>query len=120
MRRPVPAPVSRSHSGTGARERPAYAHGTEPAPAAEAPKATFGEVAAEKAGAVAPTGPLDQLRAGQIDRSTYVDLKVEEATKHLVGLLPPAEIERVQAELRDLIEHDPDVGALVKAAETAR
>jgi hypothetical protein len=34
MRRPVPAPVSRSHSGTGARARPASAHGTEPAPAA--------------------------------------------------------------------------------------
>lgn len=86
----------------------------------EAPKATFGEVVAEKAGSVSATGPLDQLRAGQIDLSRYVDLKVEEATKHLVGLLPPAEIERVQGELRDLIEHDPDVAALVKAAETAR
>ncbi len=92
----------------------------EAAKSAEAPKATFGEVAADKAGATAPVGPLEQLRAGQIDRARYIDLKVDEATRHLVGLLPPTEIERVQSELRDLIEHDPDVAALVKAAETAR
>lgn len=81
----------------------------------------FGEVHAEAAGKVGAVGePLADLRAGAIDRATYVDRKVEEATRHLVGLLPPGEIERVQAELRDLIEQDPDVAALVKAAETAR
>lgn len=80
----------------------------------------FGEVRAGSVEATGGVGPLAELRGGAIDRAAYVERKIDEATRHLVCLLPPAEIERVQAELRDLIEQDPDVAALVKAAETAR
>ncbi len=89
-----------------------------PSPAAET---SFGAVRdAAKVTDVQGPSAIEKLKTGQIDVAGYVELKVEQATKHLVGLLPPAEIERVQTELRDLIADDPDVAALVKAAEIGR
>ena len=90
-------------------------------PGVKPPETSFGSVreAAKAADEQGPS-PIEQLKTGQIDVKRYVELKVEQATKHLDGILPPAEIERVQTELRDLIEQDPDVAALVKAAEIGR
>ncbi|MGA2447197.1 MAG: hypothetical protein ABTD50_00820 [Polyangiaceae bacterium] len=63
----------------------------------------------------APTTPLQQLQAGQIDRGTYLDLKVREATEHL-SMLSPEELSSVRAALRDRLGSDP---ALVELARLA-
>lgn len=88
-------------------------------PATGGPKgASFGEVvSAQHAEGASATSPFEQLRSGSIDLAKYVDLKVQEATGHLDGVLPPGELERIRDELRDVIENDPDVAALAKGAE---
>ena len=68
----------------------------------------------------APAGaatPLDRLRKGEIDLHRYAEIRVQEATAHLDGVLPAGDIEKIRADLHELIESDPDVAALVKAAE---
>ncbi len=62
------------------------------------------------------TPPLDRLRAGEIDLPRYVELRVNEATAHLEGVVPAADLEAIRAELHDVVEHDPDVAALAQAA----
>lgn len=91
-----------------------------PSPSRAVEGRSFGETidAARPLEATSKTAPLDRLRAGEIDAHRYAELRVNEATAHLEGLLPPGEIEKIRAELHDLIENDPDVAALVKAAET--
>ena len=83
--------------------------------------ASFGETLGTKG--VEQTGgasPLERLRSGELDLKGYVDLRVREATAHLEKLLSPEDLARVQDELRDVIENDPDVAALVKGAEIGR
>src|SRR5687768_1990102 len=92
----------------------AYGVGAPNAPATSAPTgAKFGE-ALEKTEKSAKTSPLEQLRAGELDLKGYVDVRVREATAHLEGVLGPEDLARVQDELRDVIENDPDIAALVK------
>jgi hypothetical protein len=95
------------------------------APATTGPSATTGQKFGETLGVrgteqASETSPLERLRAGEIDVHGYVDLRVREATAHLEGLIGPADLAKIQDELRDVIENDPDVAALVKSAETAR
>lgn len=78
---------------------------------------TLGAPSTEAAGGATP---LERLRKGELDLRGYVDVRVREATAHLEGLVGPADLARIQDELRDVIENDPDVAALVKSAETAR
>jgi hypothetical protein len=107
----------------------------DPAAAAEAPDAAqrtqagegarFGDALertgrAEAPSAASATSPLERLRAGEIDTKQYVDLRVSDATAHLEGVLAPADLEKIRADLHELIEHDPDVAALVKSAEIGR
>jgi hypothetical protein len=81
------------------------------------------EVRAEKAGAAHPADavdksastPLERLRAGEINVERYLDLKVEDATKHLTGI-PPAQLESIRASLRHRLATDPALTALVKQA----
>ncbi len=70
--------------------------------------------AAPTAAATAST-PLDRLRAGEIDVPRYLDLKVEDATKHLAHL-PPAELVEIRGMLRDQLATDPMLSDLVKQA----
>lgn len=89
-----------------------------PTSASKLDKPSFGEVVgANKSDQASAASPLDRLRAGEIDRDTYVDLRVKEATAHLEGVLSPADLEKLQDELRDVVANDPDVAALVKQAE---
>ena len=72
------------------------------------------------AGAVAPVapkgpGPLDRLRAGEIDLDRYLDLKVDEATAHLHGLRAQ-EMEGIRTILRDQLAADPALVDLVQQA----
>jgi len=94
-------------------------------PGERGPSATggpkFGETLGVRGTEQASTAtPLERLRAGEIDLHGYVDLRVREATSHLEGLIGPDDLAKIQDELRDVIENDPDVAALVKSAETAR
>jgi len=89
---------------------------------ASGPKATsFGETLGTK-GAEQASGatPLERLRSGELDLKGYVDVRVREATAHLDGTLSPDDLAKVQDELRDVIENDPDIAALVKGAEIGR
>ena len=74
--------------------------------------------ATKHAGQVDPTSgptPLQKLRAGEVDVNGYIDLKVDEATKHLDGL-SPHEIDEIKKVLRDQMATDP---GLVDLARTA-
>ncbi len=86
------------------------------APAAD--RKGFGEAigAAEKADATQQATPLERLRSGEIQHADYVELRVHEATAHLAGALSPADLEALRAELREVVEADPDVAALAQAA----
>jgi hypothetical protein len=84
-------------------------------------KTSFSETLGTKqAEATTGASPLERLRAGEIDLSGYVDLRVREATSHLEGVLSSADLEKVQDQLREVIENDPEVAALVKGAEIGR
>lgn len=67
---------------------------------------------------VSPQSPFELLRSQAINVDQYVEMKVKEATTHLEGVLPASDIEHIQAELHDLIAHDPDIAAMAKRAET--
>ncbi|GAC1353737.1 MAG: hypothetical protein NVSMB47_06700 [Polyangiales bacterium] len=99
------------------------ASGTERSRGAEGP--AFGEALgktehadpAHAAHAAHAATPLDRLRSGEIDVQRYAELRVHEATAHLEGVLPPGDLDKLRDDLHDLIEHDPDVAALVQAAQ---
>lgn len=79
-------------------------------------KKTFSVESAGGVSGAAPTSPADAVRAGSMDAKAYVDLRVEEATRHLEGKLGPADLDGVRSLLRSQIESDPTVRELVKAA----
>jgi hypothetical protein len=62
-----------------------------------------------------PAGPLERLRAGEVDLGGYVDLKVREATAHLSSL-PPVELEKIQSALREKLTNDPELVELLRTA----
>jgi hypothetical protein len=70
---------------------------------------------AATAPAEAPRGPLERLRAGEIDVDGYVDAKVHEATAHL-GVMPPARLDEIRAALRDRMTSDPALAELLRTA----
>jgi uncharacterized protein (DUF2342 family) len=95
-------------------------------PAAEVPKAEAGrpaggverafEARAEKAEAASPTSAaLQQLRAGKIDVEGYLQMKLDEATAHLQGLLP-ADLATIRKALRERLASDPALVDLAKQA----
>ena|SRR5438270_8992454 len=102
---PLPAAGPDAREKTGGAERP-----------------SFGEALGktEKTQATQAPTPLERLRAGEIDVQRYAELRVQEATQHLEGILPPQDLEKIRADLHDLIENDPDVAALVKTAQIGR
>jgi hypothetical protein len=64
--------------------------------------------------------PLERLRAGEIDRDGYLDLKVDDATAHLSGL-HPEELDAVKTVLRGQLASDPALVELVRqATDSAR
>jgi hypothetical protein len=95
-------PVSGPEGAAGARGKPA----------AEA----FGvEKAARTEGATA-LSPAEQVRAGQMDLNTYLETRVQEATRHLEGKAPRSVIEQVQGMLREQLAHDPALQEMVREA----
>ena len=62
-----------------------------------------------------PAGPLERLRAGEVDLGGYVDLKVHEATAPLASL-PPVELEKIRTALREKLANDPELVDLLRTA----
>jgi hypothetical protein len=90
----------------------------DPAEKAERSFEVGGATPARKPDAAAAAGPLERLRAGEIDVPQYLDLKVHEATVHLHGV-PPAELDAIRKMLRDQLATDPGLADLVKQATGA-
>lgn len=84
-------------------------------PAASTFSSTLASSVESPAQIEAPATALQKLQAGQIDRGTYVDIKVREATQHL-SMLSPEQLSSVQAALRERLTSDP---TLVELARTA-
>lgn len=59
------------------------------------------------------TSPLARLEAGEIDVNAYVELKVDEATKHL-GAMPPTDLADLKSLLREKLVSDPSMADLVR------
>lgn len=89
------------------------------APFAVRPASTNEPQAVSGAAAAQGNGPLERLRAGEIDTHTYVELKVDEATRHLSGLRAD-ELEAIKAELRHRVAADPALADLVQQATGTR
>jgi hypothetical protein len=58
---------------------------------------------------------LERLRSGEIDANGYLDLKVSEATSHLVNL-PAGQLQSLRSSLRDRMSSDPALVELVRLA----
>jgi hypothetical protein len=103
-----PGEVSRAPAPDAIRafKGPGPAIAAEPGPA---------ETGATRVGAAAPSEALGALRSGAIDLDGYLDRKVDEATAHL-GPLPPADLVRLRAALRERLATDPTLVDLVKSA----
>lgn len=63
----------------------------------------------------AAASPLEQLQAGQIDVDRYVNLKLDEATRHLSGL-SASKMEVIRRVLRAQLATDPALVDLVRQA----
>lgn len=62
---------------------------------------------------------LEQLRAGKISVSEYLDIQVQEATAHLDGRLSTEQLSFVRDSLREQLSTDPVLVDLVKSATGA-
>ena len=65
---------------------------------------------------VAPSGDLARLERGEIELSTYLDARVDDATRHLSATLSPSQLEFVKQTLRSQLESDPVLVELVRRA----
>ncbi len=82
---------------------------------ATGPERAF-EARAERAEpARAASDALDQLRSGKIDIEGYLQMKLDEATAHLHGLLP-ADLATIRQALRERLASDPTLVDLAKQA----
>ena len=89
-----------------------------PAQPASAVTESF-EAVAKRVGEASPPSLIDQLKAGQLDMKQFVELRVEQATAHLQGVLDPERLEFIRNALRIQIQSDPALLDLVKAATGA-
>jgi hypothetical protein len=86
-------------------------------PGGAAPVASTGRAfEVEGTAETAPSGDLARLERGEIELSTYLDARVEEATRHLTASLSPAQLEFVKQTLRTELEGDPVLVELVRRA----
>lgn len=73
-------------------------------------------------GPVEQTGPsdaLERVRSGELSLDQYLDGRAEEAVQHLVGKLPPEQLDFVRETLREQLGSDPVLVELVKRATGA-
>ncbi|MCC6647294.1 MAG: hypothetical protein IT374_17195 [Polyangiaceae bacterium] len=72
--------------------------------------------AAPGASEVAAPSPAEQVRAGSMSVAAYVELRVQEATRHLEGALDTAQLGEVREALRGEWLSEPKLRALAEAA----
>jgi hypothetical protein len=82
------------------------------------PPSEFKVPGAESVEATSETA-LDQVRAGKISVSQYLDVQVQQATSHLDGRLSPDQLSFVRDSLREQLSSDPVLVDLVKSATGA-
>jgi hypothetical protein len=70
---------------------------------------------AQSAEAAAPANMFDEVRAGRTSIDTYLDQKVQHATRGLEGLAPN-ELAFIQKSLRSELAEDPALSDLVRQA----
>ena len=70
----------------------------------------------EHTSGAAPSGDLARLERAEIELSTYLDARVDEATRHLSSTLSPSQLEFVKQTLRTELEGDPVLVELVRRA----
>src|SRR5258707_7345114 len=92
----------------------------QPSAAGEAAKPAT-EFKVNRAGSVEATTEtsLDQLRAGKISVSEYLDVQVQQATAHLDGRLSTEQLSFVRDSLREQLSTDPVLVDLVKSTTGA-
>ncbi|MFO0658543.1 MAG: transglutaminase domain-containing protein [Polyangiaceae bacterium] len=66
--------------------------------------------------ASAEMSPADRVRSGQLSVDAYINLRVDEATKHLASRLGPGDLARVKSMLREQLSTDPALVELVQRA----
>ena len=100
-------------AGSGAPVTPAVSTPAEPSGAVTE---SFASVAKRAVGEASPASLIDQLKSGQIDMNRFLDLRVEQATAHLQGVVDSERLDFIRRSLRIQIESDPALIELVKAA----
>lgn len=70
----------------------------------------------ERATQATASGDLARLERGEIELSTYLEARVDEATRHLTATLSPSQLEFVKQTLRGELEADPVLVELVRRA----
>ena len=69
-----------------------------------------------------PTGgseALERLRDGEISVDEYLDVRASDAVQHLVGQLPPDQVDFVRRALREQLQTDPVLVELVQRTLTS-
>lgn len=82
-------------------------------------KGSFEVGSTEATSGATGVSPAERVQRGELSMSDYVDLRVNEATKHLEGKLGPGDLARVKDALREQLAHDPAVREMVRAATGA-
>jgi len=63
--------------------------------------------------------PAERVRSGEMSMSTYLDVRVEQATQHLQGKLGQGDLAQVKSTLRSQLENDPTLRDMVQQATGA-
>jgi len=73
---------------------------------------------ADSAGAASrvDSGLLGRVQSGQITREQYLDIRADEAVKHLVGQIPAEKLEIIRLTLREQLDTDPLLMTLARRA----
>jgi hypothetical protein len=64
----------------------------------------------------AEVGPAERVRSGELSLEGYLDVRVEEATRHLEGKLGAGDLGEIRSLLKDQLRNDPALRDMVKAA----
>ena len=63
-------------------------------------------------------GLISQLQAGHLTKDQYLDIRADQAVRHLVGKMPEEKVDFIRATLREQLNTDPLLLAMVRRATT--
>ena len=79
-------------------------------------KRAFEVDSTKAAGQAAAVGPAERVRSGELSLEGYLDVRVEEATRHLEGKLGAGDLGEIRSALKEQLRSDPALRDMVKAA----